>query len=207
VTRPAPHEPASATVERNHDEHPPDRRLRPAVGLPLGRAGRPGRLGGLAVLPPLRRAERVRPAAGRRRRPSLDPAGRGVRGHPSVPGPDHGAGDHLHHRDRGRRADRRPGRGPQRPRPRPRRRLPRRAGAVGPGCPGGRRATASARFTLRAGESAGFALAGPLAAGDRVEGWTATGRRSAPPSASAAGANGPAPTPRPSAPTTWTPAA
>jgi hypothetical protein len=96
-------------------------------------------------------------------------------------------------------------------------------------------ATASARFTLRAGESAGFALAhassgeprdflysklmcwvaldraialaGPLAAATGSRAGPPPGRRSAPPSASAAGASGPAPTPRPSAPTTWTPAA
>jgi GH15 family glucan-1,4-alpha-glucosidase len=42
--------------ESNRDEHPPDRRLRPAVGLPFGRPGQPGRLGGLAVLPAVRRA-------------------------------------------------------------------------------------------------------------------------------------------------------
>jgi alpha,alpha-trehalase len=51
-----------------------------------------------------------------------------------------------------------------------------------------------------------IALAEPLEARDRVEGWTPPATRSARPSWSAAGASAPAPSPRPSGPTTWTPA-
>jgi hypothetical protein len=47
--------------EGTPDEQLADRRLCPAVGLPFGRAGQPGRLGGLALFPPVRRAGRLRP--------------------------------------------------------------------------------------------------------------------------------------------------
>ena len=53
-----------------------DRRLRPALRLPLGRAREPGRLGRLAVLPALRQPVGVRPAPRRASRALVDPADR-----------------------------------------------------------------------------------------------------------------------------------
>ena len=49
--------------ERNRDEQLADRRLCPPVGLPLGGAGQPGRLGGLAMFPAFRRAGPCSPAS------------------------------------------------------------------------------------------------------------------------------------------------
>ena len=67
-----------------HRGQPADRRLCAAVGLPLGGAGQPGRLGGLAVLPALRRAVGVLPPAGPGRWPFPDPARRRVPGQPQI---------------------------------------------------------------------------------------------------------------------------
>src|SRR5271166_4850613 len=61
-----------------------------------------------------------------------DPAGRRLPGQPRVPGPDHGAGNHVPGGGRDCGADRRPGRGPRRPRPPSGRRV-----AGGPAAPAG----------------------------------------------------------------------
>src|SRR6266536_1416295 len=74
--------PLSPARKGNRDEQLADRRLRPPVGLPLGGTGQPGRFGGLAMLPAVRRAGRVRPHSRLRWRPlRYQAVGRGDRGH------------------------------------------------------------------------------------------------------------------------------
>src|SRR5262249_3921106 len=80
-------------------------------------------LGGLALLPPVRRAGRVRPHPRSRRRAPYDPPGRRLPGQPRIRGPDHGPGNYIPDGDRHRGADRCHAGRPQRPRPRPGRRV------------------------------------------------------------------------------------
>ena len=123
----------------------PDRGLRAAVRLPLGRAREPRRLDRLAVLSPLRQPVGVRANPRRRRRALVDPPGRrhAVRDEPPVRRRHPGAGDDVHDRGRLGDAHRRAGRRPQRTRSRPRRRCGR-----APCCAGSSASTGSVDFEL-----------------------------------------------------------